>query len=185
MVLRVCDGVKGPPSTNHNTSPYRYLYPFTRFGLSNIRLRISLPSLFLSVTYSCLLQPQSVVYLLMVLGSGTSASEHWPTRPLAPSRLRTQFPRLFSVCRTANDLQFIPGICLGFHERSDSGDGFCPGDMAPAWNVMQGCRDPNPIQKLNRPILHARCSDGGTVRGTDRYVSHTHERGFAVTLMLD
>ena len=62
------------------------------------------------------------------------------------------YPVQFLVCEAANDPQFMPGMCLGFHEWSDNGDGLCIGDMAPVSNVMPGCRGPSPIQKINNKL---------------------------------
>ena len=98
-------------------------------------------------------RPFPIGYSPNSLFTGTSASEgHWPTRPLASSSWELGYPVQFSVCKAADDPQFMPGVCLGFHEWFDSGDGFCIGNMAPVSDVMPGCRGPNIIQKLNNKL---------------------------------
>jgi len=63
-------------------------------------------------------------YLLVIWGParhrGTGRPVRWPQ-----VGWELNFPVYFSVCRAANDPQYMPGIYLGFHEWSDTGDGFC------------------------------------------------------------
>jgi len=49
------------------------------------------------------------------------------------------FPIRFSVCSVVNHSKFMPGgYVVDCRERSDNGDRFCPGDLAPASSVMPG-----------------------------------------------
>ena len=89
-------------------------------------------------TVSCnRIRPQFSVYLLMALAS---------------SRLGTRFFRLIFSHRAANDPPSMPTVCFGFHEWSDSGDGFCTVGMASASNVMPDPRAPIPFKKLNNRL---------------------------------